>query len=186
MDVVYETLGKVGITLQNIVGTPNACYIGSLMIACSSSLVAIYLACRSLQSVESETPIAGVVDMITSPNGNIHPNNIGSRIPRFTREQLMRVLMVTEEEEGCRILIDNALVDGDSTSASIWTSGVNSDGLDQDVTVRSSEAQVALIKQVSTHECARFWHRCIKSHVILEGLTCLWLTNGYSFGGLRV
>ncbi|WP_046322929.1 beta-ketoacyl synthase N-terminal-like domain-containing protein, partial [Mycobacterium sp. UM_Kg1] len=35
--------------------------------ACSSSLVALHLACRSLRSGESETAIAGGVNLLMSP-----------------------------------------------------------------------------------------------------------------------
>lgn len=120
--------------------------------ACSSSLVATHLACQSLRCGESDMAVAGGVGLTISTHGTMHLNNLGILNPAGYSRSFDVNAAGYGRGEGCGVLVlkrlDKAIRDGDTIRAVTRGSGVNSDGWTQDVTMRSMEAQAALIKHV--------------------------------------
>ncbi|HSV68388.1 MAG TPA: SDR family NAD(P)-dependent oxidoreductase [Mycobacteriales bacterium] len=118
--------------------------------ACSSSLVALHLAVRSLRLGETDTALAGGVNVITAPDCSVavsraHMLSPDGRCKTFSAEANGFV-----RAEGCGVLVLKRLADaerdGDRVLALVHGSAVNSDGASSGLTVPSGAAQEAVIR----------------------------------------
>jgi glutamate-1-semialdehyde-2,1-aminomutase len=119
--------------------------------ACSSSLVAIHLACQSLRSGESNSIVAGGVNLILSPDMTIAFSQArmmaaDGRCKTFDADADGYV-----RGEGCGIIIlkrlDDAIKNRDRILAVIRGSAVNQDGLSNGLTAPNGLAQQEVICQ---------------------------------------
>ncbi|MDX6355770.1 MAG: hypothetical protein QOF98_2673, partial [Streptomyces sp.] len=117
--------------------------------ACSSSLVALHLAVRSLRSGESETALAGGVNVLLDPMSWVavsqaHMLSAGGRCRTFAADA-----DGFARSEGCGVLVlkrlSDARRDGDRVLAVIRGSAVNQDGASAGLTVPNGPAQEAMI-----------------------------------------
>ncbi|MFF8958399.1 SDR family NAD(P)-dependent oxidoreductase [Streptomyces sp. NPDC014894] len=117
--------------------------------ACSSSLVALHLGIRSLRSGESDTVLAGGVNIILDPAASIavsraHMLSPGGRCRTFSADADGFV-----RSEGCGVLVlkrlSDARRDGDRVLALIRGSAVNQDGASSGFTAPNGTAQEAML-----------------------------------------
>lgn len=122
----------------------------SIDTACSSSLVAVHLAVRSLRSRESDLALAGGVNLIIAPEGNIN----------FSKAQMMafddRCKTFDADAdgyvrgEGCGMIVlkrlSDALAAGDPVQAVILGSAVNQDGRSSGLTAPNGPSQEAVLR----------------------------------------
>ncbi len=119
--------------------------------ACSSSLVAFHQACQSILSNESSLAVAGGVSLHLHPYGFI----AFSKASMLSKRGKCNVFdaagdgYVRSEGGGIFILkdYDKAVADGNQIIAVVAATAVNSDGKKAGLTVPSSQAQAALLKQ---------------------------------------
>lgn len=119
--------------------------------ACSSSLVAFHQACRSIVSGESTLALAGGISLHLHPYGFITFSKASMLSPRG----ICNVFdasgdgYVRSEGGGMFLLkdYDRALADGDNILAVVAASVVNTDGRKSGLTVPSSRAQAALLRE---------------------------------------
>lgn len=120
--------------------------------ACSSSLVSLHLACQSLLTGESSMAIVGGVNALLTPGTFIALASQGFLAPDGRSKSFDASADGYGRGEGCGMIIlkrlDDALRDGDQIRAVIRGTGVNSDGLTQGITMPSTVAQTALIREV--------------------------------------
>lgn len=120
--------------------------------ACSSSLVAIHLACQSVRNGEADMAVAGGVNLILNPEITMQLSNLGFLSPYGHCRSFDNDGDGYGRGEGCGIVLIKRLADaerdGDPIRAVIRGSGINSDGWTQGITLPSSEAQAALIRDV--------------------------------------
>jgi len=119
--------------------------------ACSSSMVAFHQACRSIISGESDLALAGGVSL------HLHPYSfiIFSKATMLSERGRCNVFDASGDgyvrSEGGGIFVlkdyDQAVADGDPILAVVAASAINTDGHKTGITVPSSEAQAALLKQ---------------------------------------
>jgi acyl transferase domain-containing protein/surfactin synthase thioesterase subunit len=122
----------------------------SLDTACSSSLVAVHLAVRSLRSGESRLALAGGVNLLLEPDGNVFL----SRARALASDGRCKTFDASADgyvrAEGAGILVlkrlCDALADGDPICAVIRGSAVNHNGHTSGFTVPSSSAQSELLR----------------------------------------
>ena len=117
--------------------------------ACSSSLVAVHLAVRSLRTGESDTALAGGVNILLDPAswlsvGRAHMLGASGRCRTFSADADGFV-----RAEGCGVLVlkrlSDARRDGDRVLAVIRGTAVNSDGASSGLTAPNGSAQEALL-----------------------------------------
>ncbi|MFI2617283.1 SDR family NAD(P)-dependent oxidoreductase [Streptomyces sp. NPDC018584] len=117
--------------------------------ACSSSLVALHLGIRSLRSGESDTVLAGGVNVILDPTASIavsraHMLSPDGRCRTFSADANGFV-----RSEGCGVLVlkrlDDARRDGDRVLAVVRGSAVNQDGASSGLTAPSGTAQERML-----------------------------------------
>ena len=119
--------------------------------ACSSSLVAVNLACKSLQSGDSNLCLVGGVNLILSPE----PTIIFSQARMMASDGRCKTFDASADGyvrgEGCGIVVlkrlSDALKDGDNIQAIIRGSAVNQDGLANGLTAPNGPSQQAVIRE---------------------------------------
>jgi acyl transferase domain-containing protein/surfactin synthase thioesterase subunit len=119
--------------------------------ACSSSLVSAHLACESLLRGESDTAIAGGVNLLLSPTGFASLCDLGA----LSKDGRCKSFDASGDGygrgEGCGVVIlkrlSDAQRDGDPVLAIIKASGVNQDGPGSGLTVPNGSAQRDLIRR---------------------------------------
>ena len=119
--------------------------------ACSSSLVAFHQACQSILTGESSLAVTGGVSLHLHPYGFI----AFSKASMLSKRGKCNVFdaagdgYVRSEGGGIFVLkdYDKAVADGNHIVAVVAATAVNSDGKKAGLTVPSSEAQSALLKQ---------------------------------------
>jgi phthiocerol/phenolphthiocerol synthesis type-I polyketide synthase C len=119
--------------------------------ACSSSLVAFHQACQSILSNESSLAVTGGVSLHLHPYGFI----AFSKASMLSKRGKCNVFdaagdgYVRSEGGGIFVLkdYDKAVADGNRILAVVAATAVNSDGKKAGLTVPSSQAQTALLKQ---------------------------------------
>lgn len=120
--------------------------------ACSSSLVSLHLACQSLQAGECSMAIVGGVNAILTPGTFTALASQGFLSPDGHSKSFDASADGYGRGEGCGMVIlkrlGDALADNDCIRAVIRGTGVNSDGLTQGITMPSTTAQAALIRDV--------------------------------------
>ncbi|MGB6831535.1 MAG: SDR family NAD(P)-dependent oxidoreductase [Terracidiphilus sp.] len=118
--------------------------------ACSSSLVAIHLAARSLVEQECNVALAGGVNLILSPFGNVHLCRAGMLAPDGRSKPFDASANGYGRGEGCAVLVlkrlNDALASGDRIYAVIRGTAVNQDGHSAGFTVPDANAQRAVIR----------------------------------------
>ncbi|MDJ0843672.1 type I polyketide synthase [Crocosphaera sp.] len=119
--------------------------------ACSSSLVAVHLACQSIWNQEATMALAGGVNVILSPIGNIALSRLKALSPdgRCKTFDASANGYVRSEGAGCILLkpLSQAIADKDSIYAVIRGSAINHDGRSKGLTVPYGPAQEALIRR---------------------------------------
>jgi myxalamid-type polyketide synthase MxaB len=117
--------------------------------ACSSSIVAIHLACASLLNGESETAIAGGVNLILTPEASIAFSQAMMLSPDGRCKTFDKGADGYVRGEGCGVVVLKplaaAMADGNNVLAVIRGSAVNQDGLTTGITAPNGEAQRAVI-----------------------------------------
>jgi acyl transferase domain-containing protein/acyl carrier protein len=119
--------------------------------ACSSSLVAVHLACQSLRSGDSEVALAGGVNLILAPEGNV----VWCQGELLSPDGRCKTFDASADGyvrgEGCGVVVLKRLSDaqaaGDRILAVIRGSAVNQDGASSGFTVPNGPAQQALIRR---------------------------------------
>ncbi|CAL9361394.1 beta-ketoacyl synthase N-terminal-like domain-containing protein [Streptomyces sp. enrichment culture] len=122
--------------------------------ACSSSLVAVHLACESLLRGESDTALAGGVNLLVSPTGFASLCDLGA----LSKDGRCKSFDASGDGygrgEGCGVVVlkrlSDAQRDGDPVLAVIRASGVNQDGPGSGLTVPNGSAQRDLIRRTLT------------------------------------
>lgn len=134
--------------LAYFLGTQGPCM--AIDTACSSSLVTVHQAARALQEHESDLAIAGGVNLILSPEGNIIFSKSGmlsktNRCHTFDKNADGYV-----RGEGCGMVVlkrlDDALRDKNKIYAVIHGSCVNQDGASNGLTAPNLNAQIKVMK----------------------------------------
>ncbi|MCG8915261.1 polyketide synthase dehydratase domain-containing protein [Actinokineospora sp. PR83] len=123
----------------------------SIDTACSSSLVAVHLACESLLRGESETALAGGVNLLLTPEGFTSLCDMGA----LSRDGRCKSFDEGGDGygrgEGCGVVLlkrlSDAQRDGDPVLAVVRGTGVNQDGGGSGLTVPNGSAQRALIRR---------------------------------------
>ena len=118
--------------------------------ACSSSLVAIHLACQSLRNGESDTAIAGGVNLILAPEGSIYLSRLKALSPDGRCKTFDESADGYVRGEGCGLVVlkplSAATADGDRIFGVIRGSAVNQDGRSNGLTAPNGSAQRAVIE----------------------------------------
>jgi acyl transferase domain-containing protein len=135
--------------LSYVLGLHGPCV--AIDTACSSSLVAVHLACQSLHSGESTLALAGGVNLILGPEGNV----LLSRMRALSPDGRCKAFDASADGygrgEGCGIVVlrrlSDALADDAPVLAVIRGSAVNHDGRSGGLTVPSGTAQRALLRK---------------------------------------
>jgi len=119
--------------------------------ACSSSLVAVHLACRSLWNGESTLALAGGVNVILSPIGNIGLTKLKALSPDGRCKTFDAGANGYVRGEGVGIVVlkplSQALADNEPIYALIRGSAINHDGRSKGLTVPYGPAQETLIRE---------------------------------------
>jgi len=119
--------------------------------ACSSSLVATHLACKSLRAGECNLAIAGGVNLIISPHGNVILSQMQALSPDGRCKTFDAAADGYGRGEGCGIVVlkrlSDAISDNDNILAVIRGSAVNHDGRSSGLTVPNGLAQQTLIRE---------------------------------------
>ncbi|MER5948445.1 beta-ketoacyl synthase N-terminal-like domain-containing protein [Streptomyces sp. NPDC001904] len=119
--------------------------------ACSSSLVSVHLACESLRRGESDTALAGGVNLLLSSGGFASLCDLGA----LSKDGRCKSFDASGDGygrgEGCGVVVlkrlSDAQRDGDPVLAVIKASGVNQDGPGSGLTVPNGSAQRDLIRR---------------------------------------
>jgi len=118
--------------------------------ACSSSLVAVHLACKSLLSGESDTAVAGGVNVLLKPEMTIalckgaflsedgYCKSFDARADGYVRSEGAGVVVIRR--------LSDAVAANDPIYALILGTAVNSDGKSDGLTVPGAEAQMSVIR----------------------------------------
>ena len=118
--------------------------------ACSSSLVAIHLACRSLESGESELALAGGVNVILKPEISISMCSATALSPDGYCKSFDASANGYTRAEGAGLVLlkrlDRALADGDPIHAVIRGTATNQDGKTDGLSAPNPIAQEAAIR----------------------------------------
>ena len=120
--------------------------------ACSSSLVAIHQACQSLRSGESDTALAGGVNLLLSPSVTVTFDEAGALAADGRCKTFDAAADGIARGEGCGVVVLKRLADarrsGDRVLALIRGSGVNQDGRSNGLTAPNPAAQADLLRRV--------------------------------------
>lgn len=123
----------------------------ALETACSSSLVALHLACRSLQTGESDLCLAGAVSLMLSPEQTIAYSQARMMAPDGRCKTFDADADGYVRGEGCGVVVlkrlSDALRDGDRIQAIVRGSAVNQDGLSNGLTAPNGPSQQAVIQK---------------------------------------
>ena len=123
--------------------------------ACSSSLVAVHLACQSLRAGECRMALAGGVNLILSPRGNLVLSRMRALSPDGRCKTFDQAADGYGRGEGCGVVVlkrlSDAIADGDPILALIRGSAVNHDGRSSGLTAPNGLAQQALIRAALAH-----------------------------------
>ena len=118
--------------------------------ACSSSLVAVHLACASLRARESDTALAGGVNLILSPAGHLVLCRGRVLSPAGRCATFDAAADGYARGEGCGVVVLRRLADarrdGDRVLAVIVGSAVNQDGPASGLTVPNPAAQESVVR----------------------------------------
>ncbi|SHN29555.1 type I polyketide synthase [Cryptosporangium aurantiacum] len=120
--------------------------------ACSSSLVAVHQACQSLRAGESDTALAGGVNLLLSPSVTVTFDQAGALAPDGRCKTFDADADGIARGEGCGVVVlkrlSDARRDGDRVLAVIRGSGVNQDGRSNGLTAPNPVAQTDLLRRV--------------------------------------
>ncbi len=120
--------------------------------ACSSSLVAVHLACQSIWNNECQAAIAGGVNVMLQPEYFIAESKAGMLSPDGRSKTYDSSANGYARGEGAGAVIlkplSKAIADNDDIYAVIRGTGCNQDGHTSGITVPSSDAQIALMREV--------------------------------------
>ncbi|MGR4884286.1 acyltransferase domain-containing protein [Streptomyces sp. LARHCF249] len=118
--------------------------------ACSSSLLAVHLACQSIWSGESETAVAGGVNLLLSPETMVSLSKFGGLSPdgRCKAFDARGDGFGRGEGAGAVVLkpLSRALADGDDIWCTIRGTAANNDGLSNGLTAPNPLAQEAVLR----------------------------------------
>lgn len=118
--------------------------------ACSSSLVAIHLACRSLESGESDLALAGGANVLVKPEVSISMCSAGALSPDGYSKSFDASANGYTRSEGVGLVLlkrlDRAVADGDPIHAVIRGTAVNQDGRTDGLSAPNPRAQQAAIQ----------------------------------------
>jgi len=118
--------------------------------ACSSSLVAVHLACQSLRSGESDTALAGGVNVVLTPapTRSFDVAEVLSRSGGCHAFDAAADGFVRSEGAGVAVLkrLSDAVRDGDRVLAVIRGSAVNQDGRSNGLMAPNPAAQMAVLR----------------------------------------
>lgn len=113
--------------------------------ACSSSLVAIHYACQSLKNYEVDYALAGGVNSLLLPGGNVLLSKARALSPEGQCKSFDAAADGYVRAEGCGVLLlkrlNDALRDKDNILAVIKASAVNNDGKTVGLTVPNGKSQ---------------------------------------------
>jgi len=119
--------------------------------ACSSSLVAMHQACQSIWAGESALALVGGVNLILRPETYINFCNASMLSPEGHCKSFDARADGYVRAEGAGVIVlkplSHALRDGDRVYAAVRATAVNQDGHTVGITVPSSEAQAALLRE---------------------------------------
>ncbi len=119
--------------------------------SCSSSLVAVHVACASLRAGECSVALAGGVNLILSPEGNIALSKAHMMAPDGHCKTFDDTADGYVRAEGCSVIVlkklSAAVGDRDRILAVIRGSAVNHDGRSGGLTAPSGPAQAAVIRK---------------------------------------
>ncbi|MCM2423098.1 type I polyketide synthase [Streptomyces sp. RKAG293] len=119
--------------------------------ACSSSLVAVHHAVRSLVSGETDTALAGGVNLLLSPALTLAFQRAGALAPDGRCKTFDAAADGMVRGEGCAVVVLRRLADaerdGNRVLAVIRSTAVNSDGRSNGLLAPNPEAQRALLEQ---------------------------------------
>jgi myxalamid-type polyketide synthase MxaC len=119
--------------------------------ACSSSLVAFHQACQSLRAGECDMALAGGVNLLLAPEGNIVLSKAGALSPSGRCKTFDAAADGMVRGDGCGAVVlkrlRDAMADGDTVMAVVQGSATNHDGRSSGLTVPSAVAQEAVIRQ---------------------------------------
>ncbi|MFE0461088.1 type I polyketide synthase, partial [Kitasatospora sp. NPDC058965] len=120
--------------------------------ACSSSLVAVHHAVRSLQSGESDTALAGGVNLLLSPVVTLAFRRAGALAADGRCKPFAAGADGMVRSEGCGVVVLKRLADaerdGDRVLAVVRATAVNSDGRSNGLLAPNPQAQLALLAEV--------------------------------------
>ncbi|MBD1849204.1 polyketide synthase [Leptolyngbya sp. FACHB-711] len=123
----------------------------SIDTACASSLTAVHLACQSLRQGECSVALAGGVNRILTPETNINFSKARMLSPDDRCKSFDAAANGFVRAEGCGLIVlkryRDAVAAGDRIDAVILGSATNHDGRTSGLTVPSSIAQQAAIRQ---------------------------------------
>ncbi|MEU9256162.1 acyltransferase domain-containing protein [Streptomyces sp. NPDC048270] len=118
--------------------------------ACSSSLLAVHLACQSIWAGESETAVAGGVNLLLSPETMVSLSKFGglSQDGRCKAFDARGDGFGRGEGAGVIVLkpLSRALADGDDVWCTIRGTATNNDGLSNGLTAPNPLAQEAVLR----------------------------------------
>lgn len=130
-------------------GLTGPCF--ALDTACSSSLVALHQAALSLEAGECDTALVGGVNVILDPFGTIAIAKAQMLAPDGRCKAFSAAANGYVRSEGCGVIVLKKLADaeasGDRILAIVRGSAINQDGASAGLTVPSSAAQTAVIRQ---------------------------------------
>jgi len=119
--------------------------------ACSSSLVAVHLACRSLRARESDTALAGGVNVLLSPESMEGLARTQTLSPDGRCRTFDASANGYARGEGCGLLVLKRLSDAERAGDRIWAlirgSAINHDGRGAGLTAPNVLAQEALLRE---------------------------------------
>ncbi|MEU3464243.1 beta-ketoacyl synthase N-terminal-like domain-containing protein [Streptomyces sp. NPDC006733] len=124
--------------------------------ACSSSLVAVHHAVRSLACGETDTALAGGVNLLLSPALTLAFQRAGALAPDGRCKTFDAAADGMVRGEGCAVVVLRRLADaerdGNRVLAVIRSTAVNSDGRSNGLLAPNPEAQRALLEQAHAGE----------------------------------
>lgn len=123
--------------------------------ACSSSLVAVHHAVRDLAAGDSDTALAGGVNLLLSPAVTLAFQRAGALAADGRCRAFDESAGGMVRSEGCAVLVlkrlPDAERDGDRVLAVIRSTAVNSDGRSNGLLAPNAEAQRALLARAHAH-----------------------------------
>ncbi|MFI5528202.1 SDR family NAD(P)-dependent oxidoreductase [Kitasatospora sp. NPDC051853] len=143
-----RALNMVANRLSYVLGLRGPSYVVDS--ACSSSLLAVHLACQSLWSGESDTAVAGGVNLLLNPANMVSITQFGGLSPDGRCKAFDASADGFGRGEGCGVVVlkplSRALADGDEIWCTILGSAANNDGPSNGLTAPSSAAQEAVLR----------------------------------------